>query len=259
MLHKLSYINAHVVTLLLLFVDVPVAGFVALPPASLKAKGFSTFNANIVANRKLRILTHGANSVNSLAERVMEQDRVQTFGLSLSDEAEDKLKQEFELNRGKAVDTLLSDYPTIFSESCDFSVFHPSIILRDTQGFSIEGIGAYRAFFSIVPSLANVLFSRCEVSAVLMDKYGLCKNKIKIRWRIDFYPRFSGMSTLKDIFRWVDSNGDGVISSKEFLEMQKRMVGGHSGEWRRCSGTRCEKKRQGRNRRWWLRESAPTP
>ena len=238
MLRKLSTLHAHVISLLLLFIDVPVAGFIALPPASLASKNVKLVNVNILASKRLRNVNHGLNSVSSLAERVVEQDRVQTFGLSLSGGAEDKLQQEFELNRGKAVDTLLSDYPTIFTESCDFSIFHPSITLRDTQGFSIEGIGAYRAFFSIVPSLANVLFSRCEVSAVLMDKYGLCKNKIKIRWRIDFFPRFSGMSTLKDIFRWVDSNGDGVISSKEFFEVQKRMVGGHTGWCRRSVGVR---------------------
>mmetsp|Transcript_55078 Transcript_55078/g.112600 ORF Transcript_55078/g.112600 Transcript_55078/m.112600 type:complete len:441 (+) Transcript_55078:93-1415(+) len=131
-------------------------------------------------------------------------------------------EREFELNRGAAVDTLLADYPTIFTRACDFSIFHSQVMLEDSQGFHVEGLRAYKAFFSIVPTLVNVCFSRCETSAVLMDKYGLDKSRIKIRWRLDLFPRFSGPSS--DIFRFLDSNGDGVISSSEYFDSQSRII-----------------------------------
>ena len=34
---------------------------------------------------------------------------------------------------GEQVDTLLTDYPIIFSKQCDFSIFDPAIVLSDAQ------------------------------------------------------------------------------------------------------------------------------
>jgi hypothetical protein len=107
------------------------------------------------------------------------------------------------------VDTLLTDYPTITTKQCDFSIFDQQIVLSDaqaspsaapnidinltgsllchvmtcscatpcciTQGFQVEGIRAYRTFFSVVPTLVNVCFSKVQVSAMLMDKHGIDK------------------------------------------------------------------------------------
>ena len=57
---------------------------------------------------------------------------------------DDAAKREFELNRGHAVDTLLADYPAIFVQSSDLSIFHDNVVLRDSKGFSLEGIRAYK-------------------------------------------------------------------------------------------------------------------
>jgi hypothetical protein len=171
---------------------------------------------------------------------------------------DDAAKREFELNRGQAVDTLLADYPSIFAQQSDFSIFHERVVLRDSKGFSLEGIRSYKvlsavyllgcaapsaqgcgtspsrgrpeilvvqAFFSVVPTLVNVAFSRVEVSALLMDKYGIDKSRIKIRWRMDLHPRSMG-SSLRDVFKWFDTNGDGVISSEEYLDSQERLNDG---------------------------------
>jgi len=154
---------------------------------------------------------------------VLSKDAKLGMGLQDANDPQEQAKREFELNRGHAVDTLLADYPTIFSRPIDFSIFHQKIKLQDSQGFHVDGLRSYKAFFRIVPTLFNVCFSRCETSAVLMDKYGLDKGRIKIRWRIDLFPRFSGLSS-SEIFGFVDANGDGVISSSEFLESQSRII-----------------------------------
>mmetsp|Transcript_38020 Transcript_38020/g.79649 ORF Transcript_38020/g.79649 Transcript_38020/m.79649 type:complete len:275 (-) Transcript_38020:225-1049(-) len=75
-------------------------------------------------------------------------------------------------------------------------------------------------FFSIVSSMINVCFSRCETSVVLMDKYALDKSHIKLRWRLDLFSRLSG--SLGDIFRWIDSDGNGIISSHEYSALHQR-------------------------------------
>jgi hypothetical protein len=130
------------------------------------------------------------------------------------------VQTDFDLNRGAAVDTLLHDYPTIFLRPCDFSIFTNEVVLEDVQGFRVEGLRSYRAFFSIVSSMINVCFSRCETSVVLMDKYALDKSRIKLRWRLDLFSRLSG--SLGDIFRWIDSDGNGIISSHEYSALHQR-------------------------------------
>ena len=92
----------------------------------------------------------------------------------------------------------------------------------ETESFSLSC--CHRAFFTVVPTLVNVAFSRGEVSALLMDKYGIDKSRIKIRWRIDLHPRSMGAS-LRDVFGWFDTNGDGVISNEEYLASQQSVSG----------------------------------
>jgi len=193
-------------TLLALVLTVlPVTGFQLLPGLGRPSFGLSRcghlHNAAVA-----RGLQRGGGPV--LAQGVRERDRTPgQLGLALMEPPsarDDAAKREFELNRGLAVDTLLADYPAIFSHACDLSIFHESILLRDSQGFSLEGIRSYKAFFSVVPTLVNVAFSRAEVSALLMDKYGIDKGRIKIRWRLDLYPRSVGAS-LRDIFGWCDT------------------------------------------------------
>ena len=51
---------------------------------------------------------------------------------------EDEDRQEFILNRGKALDTILHDYPNIFMHAPDFSVYRDDISLTDSAGFSVR-------------------------------------------------------------------------------------------------------------------------
>jgi hypothetical protein len=130
-------------SLLFLALSWPVTGFLLLPGLGRPPWGHGRCS---VAARRL-CPPHG-DPVLARSER--RDKEKQNFGLALMDPPptagvpHDAAKNEFELNRGLAVDTLLHDYPTIFSQSCDLSIFHENILLRDTQGFSLEGIRSYR-------------------------------------------------------------------------------------------------------------------
>mmetsp|Transcript_27191 Transcript_27191/g.88859 ORF Transcript_27191/g.88859 Transcript_27191/m.88859 type:complete len:273 (+) Transcript_27191:198-1016(+) len=106
-------------------------------------------------------------------------------------------EHEFELNRGLAVDTLLSDYPYLLERAPDFSIFRKDIILTDAQGFSISGLQAYQLFFGILRRLAFVLHSQAVVYVMLMDKYATDKSKIRLRWKIELNGR-SHATTSRD-------------------------------------------------------------
>ena len=120
-------------TLLLLALSVPVTGFQVLRP--------SFGPSHVRGAHTLRCKASSGRPVHSNG------DAKKTFGLALMDPPhakDDAAKREFELNRGLAVDTLLADYPTMFSQSCDLSIFHENIVLKDTQGFTLEGIRSYK-------------------------------------------------------------------------------------------------------------------
>ena len=130
-------------SLLFLALSWPVTGFLLLP--GLGRPSFGHVRCSVAARRLCP--PHG-DPVLARSERIDKEK--QNFGLALMDPPptagvpHDAAKNEFELNRGLAIDTLLHDYPTIFSQSCDLSIFHENILLRDTQGFSLEGIRSYR-------------------------------------------------------------------------------------------------------------------
>jgi len=132
---------------------------------------------------------------------------------------DDTKQREFDLARGKAVDTLLTDYDSLFVAPSDYSIFHNRIILRDVQGFTLEGLKSYKLFFKTVKNLISVLFSSPKVSVVLMDKYGADRSKIKLRWRIELNSR--GLSW-RQVWGWLDRNGDGVISEAEVAKLEEK-------------------------------------
>jgi len=127
---------------------------------------------------------------------------------------EEAKQREFDLARGTAVDTLLSDYNNLFVTPADYTIFHDNIVLKDAQGFTLEGLKTYKLFFKTVQKLISALFSDIKVSVLLMDKYGSERSKIKLRWRIELGSRGPNISW-RQIWGWLDRNGDGVISKAE--------------------------------------------
>ena len=105
-------------------------------------------------------------------------------------------EQEFELNRGLAIDTLLKDYPYLLETEPDFSIFRREVVLQDAQGFSIAGLQAYQIFFAILRRLAKTssgLGVTANVSVMLMDKYVTDRSRIRLRWKIELFQK--GQST----------------------------------------------------------------
>ena len=136
-------------TLLLLALSVPITGFHVLRP---------TFGPSHVRGAHTLCAKASGRPVQSNG------DAKKTFGLALMDPPhakDDAAKREFELNRGLAVDTLLADYPTLFSQSCDLSIFHENIVLKDTQGFTLEGIRSYRVCFLLSLPAGTARCVRC--------------------------------------------------------------------------------------------------
>lgn len=98
-------------------------------------------------------------------------------------------RKEFELNLGKAVDTLRKDYPKLLTESPDFSIFHEDLEVVDPSGVTIHGISNYKTSFRVVRSLVSFFY--CPELSGLTFKlvYDWARNNIRVSWNAELIPR----------------------------------------------------------------------
>eukprot|EP00288_Rhodomonas_lens_P010991 CAMPEP_0177745864 /NCGR_PEP_ID=MMETSP0484_2-20121128/30545_1 /TAXON_ID=354590 /ORGANISM="Rhodomonas lens, Strain RHODO" /LENGTH=331 /DNA_ID=CAMNT_0019260539 /DNA_START=257 /DNA_END=1254 /DNA_ORIENTATION=- len=146
---------------------------------------------------------------------VLSKDAKLGMGLQDANDPQEQAKREFELNRGHAVYNFLPSDRLLDLPSEDQAA--------GLAGVPCGWVAVVQGVLQDRSDAVQRVLLPMETSAVLMDKYGLDKGRIKIRWRIDLFPRFSGLSS-SEIFGFVDANGDGVISSSEFLESQSRII-----------------------------------
>ncbi|KAG8466151.1 hypothetical protein KFE25_001907 [Diacronema lutheri] len=105
------------------------------------------------------------------------------------DDDERKRQTEFRLNVGKVIDTLQTDYPVLFEQSPDFSIFESCIELTDPSGVSIRGLSMYRSCFTLLRLMRYTMASaemKCKVCYAGWDPY-----KVRVRWNLAFSSALS--------------------------------------------------------------------
>ncbi|KAJ1636251.1 hypothetical protein T492DRAFT_960672 [Pavlovales sp. CCMP2436] len=105
-------------------------------------------------------------------------------------EDEKRRQRDFRLNVGKVIDTLQADYPVLFEEAPDFSIFEPGIELTDPSGVSIRGINMYRPCFSLL-RLARYAMASVEMKSKVCYAAGWDPYKVRVRWNLSFSTMLS--------------------------------------------------------------------
>jgi len=88
------------------------------------------------------------------------------------------LPNEYQLNQGKAIDSLRRDYPRLFTHEPDFSIFREDIELHDSSGIRIAGMAGYQRVFSILRWVGSTTMNKAEVTHRLV----VTDDVIRIRW-----------------------------------------------------------------------------
>jgi hypothetical protein len=57
------------------------------------------------------------------------------------------VSDDFDLNKGKVIDTLKKDYPDIFTLPLDFSIYIKDIEVSDPNGVEFHGLKTYMSLF----------------------------------------------------------------------------------------------------------------
>jgi len=101
------------------------------------------------------------------------------ISLRNSNLGEPRLPSEFELNQGRAIDSLRCDYPSLLTEEPDMSIFREDIKLHDLSGNRVlAGTDQYRNFFRMLRFLRASSMSDDEIT------YSMCvyDQVIRVRW-----------------------------------------------------------------------------
>lgn len=98
-------------------------------------------------------------------------------------------RREFEMNVGKAVDTLRSDYPKIFQDQMDFSIYHEALEVIDPSGVKLHGVRNYRNFFRVLRAIVSVFYCPEESGLTFRLIYDWARNSIRISWRAVLIPK----------------------------------------------------------------------
>ena len=92
---------------------------------------------------------------------------------------------EYELNRGRVVDTLRRDYPKLFKEEPDLSIFTEGIELHDPTGVRLRGIKNYKRMFDTLRFLRRTAMQDAEVTYRLVATDG----SVRVRWSAKIWAR----------------------------------------------------------------------
>jgi len=109
-------------------------------------------------------------------------------------------RAEFNMNLGKAMDTLRKDMPEILQKSPDFSIYHNQIIAVDPSGMQLQGLDKYKSSFSFLQTFVSFWFMVDHSKIQFRMVYDFCRSSIKLSWHIVLVPKMSFNGNVKPMY-----------------------------------------------------------
>jgi hypothetical protein len=126
-------------------------------------------------------------------------------------------RAEFQMNLGKAMDTLRRDYPDILTKSpgtnltnprillffesqdvlthhsplfsADFSIYHDNIRVMDPSGVQLFGRKKYKNAFLIMQTLMKIFYTPQKNKLQYRMVYDFCRSTIRVSWHLELHPK----------------------------------------------------------------------
>lgn len=103
-------------------------------------------------------------------------------------------RREYEMNLGKAMDTLRKDYPNLLREELHYDIYHDSISVVDPSGVQLKGINKYKSSIKFLRNLATFFYSK-EISTVQSRMmYDFARSEIRMSFNVCLIPKVIGNS-----------------------------------------------------------------
>lgn len=98
-------------------------------------------------------------------------------------------RREFQMNLGRAMDTLRRDMPEILRRQPDYSIYHDDIRVVDPSGVQLTGLDKYRSSLAFFQTFLRFWFSPSRSKIQFRMVYDFCRSSIRISWSIVLVPK----------------------------------------------------------------------
>jgi len=92
---------------------------------------------------------------------------------------------EYDLNRGRVIDTLRKDYPRYFTAKPDFSIFRSDVELHDPSGKRLQGLKQYERVFDMLRFLRRTTMQDAQLTQRLV----ISGEAVRVRWSAKLWMR----------------------------------------------------------------------
>ena len=101
-------------------------------------------------------------------------------------------RREFEINLGRAMDTLRKDYPHLLYRAPEFSIYHDDIKVVDPSGVQLTGLNSYKQSFRFAQSIVGLFYDKDKSSIKHRMVYDWARGSIRMSWNAVIVPKVVG-------------------------------------------------------------------
>lgn len=101
-------------------------------------------------------------------------------------------RREFEVNLGKAMDTLRKDYPNMLHKQPEFDIYHEEISVVDPSGVQLTGLKNYQNSFSFLQTIVRFFYNTSASTVQSRMIYDFARQSIRISWNAVLVPKVVG-------------------------------------------------------------------
>lgn len=106
-------------------------------------------------------------------------------------------RKEFEMQVGRAMDTLRDDYPDILVKDLDYSIYHSDLELIDPSGVHLHGLRNYENAIRLVHTMVGIFYCPDQSDLKFRMCFDKARQNIRIHWNARVVPKaiFGGYKT----------------------------------------------------------------
>ena len=95
---------------------------------------------------------------------------------------------EFDLFKGRVIDTLTHTYTHLYTEKPDFSIFTPDVVLSDSSGKRMQGLQSYERVFDMLQLIRRTAVQQATIThRIMVDPSN--ETTIRVRWSTELSLR----------------------------------------------------------------------
>lgn len=106
-------------------------------------------------------------------------------------------RREFEMQVGRAMDTLRDDYPEFLVQDLDYSIYHSDLELIDPSGIHLNGLKNYENAIRLVHTMVGIFYCPDQSDVKFRMCFDKARQNIRIHWNARVVPKaiFGGYKT----------------------------------------------------------------